>query len=145
MPYSKDMLIEIYKSQHERFRDSRSNQWRINITFWTLLVLAIAYNQISIENSWLTFICILLFGLHFAFIIIIQINFQTEKKVWSDIINFLNNPSVDIEKPMHYKVDTSSVKMHQLTTRAWFWISFQIIITTLLLAIFLVTHWKKNC
>ncbi len=142
MPYSKEMLIEIYKSQQERFRDSRSHQWKINITFWTLLVLAISYKQFNFGNFWMITLCAVLLSLHLAYIVIIQRNLQTEKKVWCDIIDFLNNPEVNIEKPMMHKIDTTSVETYKIIRRGWFWIFFQIMITIILIGIFLATHWK---
>src|SRR6266496_559912 len=134
MKYSEGTLIEVYKAQHERFHQSRNNQWKINVTFWTLIVLAIFYkSKLPVTNfCWTLLICSIFFILHLFFVIKLQQNLQTDKKIWLDIIKYWNN---EWPKDREFKIDTTSVKIKDLEPRAWFWILFQIAFTSVLLLI----------
>ena len=136
MKYSEEVLLKIYETQHERFHQSRNNQWKMNITFWTLIVLAIYYHD-KLPNTCLNFfICSVLFILHLVFTIRIQQNLQTDKRIWLDILKYWND---EFPKDTDFKINTRPVSIGKLEGRAWFWIIFQISFTFILFLIFLTS------
>lgn len=135
MKYSEEVLKIVYDSQHERFQQSRNNLWKINSTFWTLLVLAIFYKEkLPLYSNFLTIlICLTLFVLHYLFVLTVQKNLETDKKVWMSILKYWNG---DWPKGNEFRIDTNGVKNKELSTRAWFWIVFQMTFSFLLIMIF---------
>ncbi|MFN8290480.1 MAG: hypothetical protein U0U70_09495 [Chitinophagaceae bacterium] len=127
MSYTEETLKTIYTSQHDRFQHTRTNLWKINITFWTLLVLAIFYkDKLPINNNWLiVLIGFILFGLHFLFVLTVQKNLETDKRIWLSIIKYWND---EWPKDIRFKIDTTGIKLKSLRARAWFWIVFSVCI-----------------
>lgn len=75
MSDKRDYLVDIYKTEAEKYNKTRDIQWRMNIAIWTLIVLAIVakgngnvdFDKIS--NSCLLCLSFALLGIHIAFII----------------------------------------------------------------------------
>lgn len=134
--YSEEILKIIYTTQNERFQDTRNNQWKINISFWTLCVLAISYKSKfnSVSDFWIFIVCILILMLHFLFIINIQKNLETSKRIWLKIIDFWDG-SIQSEE---FKLDIKNIKVSckDFSAMGWFWIAFQIIISMILISLF---------
>jgi hypothetical protein len=135
MAYTEEILRDIYRIQHDRFQQSRNNQWKINITFWTLIVLAI-YNKdkLPLHNNFTAIlICFILLILHLVFVIIVQRNLETDKKIWVSILKYWNN---ELPKNEEFRIDIQGVKISDLKGRPWFWIVFQMAFTLVLLLVF---------
>jgi hypothetical protein len=60
---TRNEALEVYKVQHERFRQTKELQWKINLASWALIAVAITYSDklkgVPPSNIWL--LCVVFF------------------------------------------------------------------------------------
>ena len=135
---SKLFLIEVYKAEREQFNRTRELQWKINISFWTLLVLGINYSyKIRIMSmDWILILMIFLFITYIVFVIFIQRSLDTNKKIWGDAFDL--NAELNDKKLKHKNL---------VTTNKWGfnpWVVLQSSITVVLLNILCAQLFQVN-
>ena len=116
--------MDVYKGRLEKFKNTQSIQWKMNLSIWTLLVLAIYKNDIIILNTYL--MLIILFSIcviHFRYCSLTQKSLNDDKAVNIDIINQLNEIG-----QKNVIVDLTIKGKHS----NWPWVYLQTIITGIL-------------
>lgn len=136
--------MDIYKDRSSKFRNTQSIQWKMNISIWTLLVLAIYYKSElhlpTINSSCLTWsfffeivASLFIILIHGYFCYKVQKSLNNDKAVLNEIVNHLNkdvNKKADI--PVDYKAKS--------TISPWPWISIQVSVTSVLALIFCIAY-----
>ena len=122
--------MEVYKCRSEKFKNTQSIQWKMNLSIWTLLVLAI-YNNANIElNPYLFIILLSICSIHFVYCTLTQKSINADKAVNDNIIIELSNSD---QQSVNIDVKTKG-KLSNWTS--WFWIVLQTAITVILSIIF---------
>lgn len=132
--------LEIYKDRSAKFENTQSIQWKMNLSIWTLLGLAIVA-ELKFDGNLVWFgVAVIL--LHAWFCGRIQSSLESDKDLKKKIIKALNK--ID-EKKTETNFDSITVKLPKESTgigsRHWQWVFIQTSITTLLV-IFLVSFKK---
>lgn len=132
--------IEVYNSQHARFRQTKEIQWKFNLATWALIALGINFSEKlkdRFDYSNLLTMVILFFIAHMIFAIRTQRALEADKIVSKHILRQLNwntddnfNVEVDIDK---------LTKKIKIGWTGWWWIFFQALSTGILLALFFMT------
>lgn len=88
---TKEESIEVFKERGAKFRDTRSIQWKANISIWTLLALLVAKSDdiyIFPDSSFGTFIIGFLFVfIHFMFCYLVQRSLEYDRALMDLIKN----------------------------------------------------------
>lgn len=94
MQWAPEQLIEIYKTEHERFKDTRNIQWKVNISLWAVLLFAIEFStdhKIPMPQIILGIILFSIAVLHFLFSWLCQDALQFCKERWNCITNEIHS------------------------------------------------------
>ena len=129
--------LEIYKVRSEKFRNTQLIQWRMNISIWTLLVLAIFYKSnvgfvhcnwhcISLTCSSEIAIAIFVIIIHWCYCNMTQKSLNYDKALNTDILEQLNNEVTSIA--IDYKIKPRS---------SFWWVILQTSLTVILAVIFI--------
>lgn len=141
MPTDTNHLIEIYKVEAEKYNKTRDIQWKMNVAFWTVLIVGI-YAKSSKEGLDIGGKCFqACIGasyvlLHFIFVVQIQGSLRRS-------ITRLRNCADNILQEDESKVVTVhdiEVPIHRTQKEVWRdvgWHFFQIVITIVLAYIFI--------
>jgi|GEM_PF-4051768 len=120
-------VMEIYKDRASKFQNTQSIQWKMNLSIWTLLVLAIFRKEnLKLPECTTILILSMLVGVHLWYCVKTQRSLDFDKKVNNDIIKQLN----DIEAPDGLKVKLNSGKS------TWPWVLLQVVVTIILAMVF---------
>ena len=121
--------MDVYKGRLEKFKNTQSIQWKMNLSIWTLLALAIYYNgPINKLNT-----CFLLFLLgsicviHFCYCLKTQESLNDDKAVNDDIVKRLNKKKK--------RVKVRFTKKGEFSLTSFYWIILQTAITGVLVAL----------
>lgn len=140
---TRDEALEIYKVQHERFRQTKELQWKINLASWALIAVAISYSEklggLSLRQ--ISFGCIIFWIAQMIFSWRTQRALEADKAVSKHILNQLSfgtdksqNLSINIEEL------TKQVKIR--STGIW-WLAFQALTTGILLGLLIIVTAQK--
>jgi hypothetical protein len=136
---TREEAIEVYKVQHERFRQTKELQWKINLSSWALIALGIFYsdkikNQIS--NSQAIAIILVFFIAQMIF------SFRTQRALEGDKIisrEILSQLDLGTEKNLNVKIDIRGpTKKIYFRATGWWWLFFQALTTGILLFLFYI-------
>ena len=138
-----EQALEILKERGLKFRDTRSIQWKANISIWSLLILLI-YHRDSIpilsESCCLKgFVLISIVLIHLGFCILVQRSLEYDRAI-GDIIH----DNLDRNPDAIFKITQGEIKSRRakgllkLTTIAWFIV--QVGLTGILIIIFCVSN-----
>ncbi len=122
--------MDIYKGRLEKFKNTQSIQWKMNLSIWTLLVLAIYKNDFIELNTCLLIILIFICLIHLGYCILTQKSINSDKAVTDNIIDALKNSeqeNVNIDVKLKGKISNCP---------SWLWILLQTAITVVLSVIF---------
>lgn len=88
--------MDVYKGRLEKFKNTQSIQWKMNLSIWTLLVLAIYYSDnIKLDACFLFAFLLAICVIHFWYCILTQKSLNSDKAINDDIINQLNKTQDD--------------------------------------------------
>ena len=128
--------LEIYKVRSEKFRNTQLIQWRMNISIWTLLVLAIFYkSDVALDDcNWrcigLTCVSeiasVILIIIHGFYSKKTQESLNYDKTLNNEILENLNNEVTSIT--IDYKIKPST---------SYWWVVLQTSVTAILAIIFI--------
>ena len=127
--------MEVYNGRLEKFKNTQSIQWRMNLSIWTLLALAIYKSDIvktSLHFVFVILILLIICGIHFCQCSLTQKSINADKAVNDNIVVELNK----IERE-NVKVDVTL--KGKLSKWSWIWILLQTTITVILSIILAAT------
>ena len=130
--------LERYKSEMIKFDTTRNLQWKVNISYWSLLALGIKFfhdGTINLCNCQVWTLAILFFGAHLLFTILIQQSLAFSKSVWIHIGKMVNTDNADVR--LDYKEVKRKAKLHG---KDLLWIIFQMLGTIIMLLLFLFLY-----
>jgi hypothetical protein len=137
--------MEFIKREDEKFNHTRQHQWRFNIAVWTLIVLGIAFianNKPMLPLIPLIVLCLLFLIAHWIYTFRIQISLSHCKMIVDDLLKQLNRDNsedsvitLDFEK---------ATRGRTLTKYGDQWIFFQLLSTSVLLALLLMVAYYNN-
>ena len=131
-----DFLIEVYNAEREQFNKTRELQWKINIAFWSLLVLGIKYSDEIFVNSKgesIIFFIILLVS-YIVYVCGIQHSLNENKKFWQGAFNSRFR-TVHIHNHRAISDKNDKEDTNKIFIRSLMWVALQISITLSLLYI----------
>src|ERR1043165_4020810 len=141
---TREEAMEVYKDRSAKFKNTQGLQWKMNLSIWTLLALAIRFkNQMHFSDcvdNWFTWQCgsEILIGAFLIFIHVwycykIQRSLESDKAV-NDEITIQLNQTID---QMNVQVN---LRQRPVRYRPWHWIIIQGGITLVLAVIFLLSQ-----
>jgi hypothetical protein len=129
--------IEVYKTQHERFRQTKELQWKINLASWALIALGINYsekirNQLN-DKSLFSFVLIF-------FVAQMIFSFRTQRALEADKIisrEILKQLNINTEENLNIQIDINKLtRKIYFGATGWWWVFFQALTTGILLFFF---------
>src|SRR5262245_10914706 len=101
---TRDEALEIYKIQHERFRQTKELQWKINLASWALIAVSVSYsNKLSGLSTRQIFIgCLIFWIAQMIFAWRTQRALEADKAVSKHILNQL---SLGTDKTQNFTVN----------------------------------------
>ena len=136
---TKTEAIEIYKERAAKFKNTQSIQWKMNLSVWTLLVLAI-YNKKTLYLSGCNLQCITMGCIGLVGIIVFHgwYCFMTQNtlnydKAFNDMIMAKLNSSDGTEIVLDLKKEDIKQHIHDF---GWPWIIIQTAITIILVMVY---------
>ena len=77
------ICLELYKAQTERFKDTRRIQWKINLAFWTFIIVSSSFLYGKYQISYCVGIIASVFftAIHFLWCLCIQISLEHDKNI----------------------------------------------------------------
>lgn len=137
-----EQAIEILKERGLKFRDTRSIQWKANISIWTLLILLIYHrDSVAILSESCCLKALVLTSIllvHLGFCFLVQRSLEYDKAIGDIIVENLDRNPEAI-----FKVSKGEIKSRQAkgllrpTTITWF--ILQVGLTGILILIFCVS------
>jgi len=123
--------MDIYKGRLEKFKNTQSIQWKMNLSIWTLLTLAIYNNNIfnNLDTCIKPIILFLISGIHLWYCILTQKSLNADKAIGDDIVEQLN----EIQDEQQQIIVTLKKKGNHSN---WAWVVLQTAITVILSIIF---------
>lgn len=132
--------MEVYHDRSAKFKNTQSIQWKMNLSIWTILVLAIFYkskiNFPSCNGDCITWSCgfqilmsLIVIFVHFSYCYRIQRSLDSDKAVKKSIVTQLNS---SINPNLNVKIDLES----ESAKSPWAWIVIQITVTAILVIVF---------
>jgi len=136
--------LEIYKVQHERFRQTKEFQWKINLASWALIALAITYsdklNGLSACQIWFVSSVFLIAQMIFSWRT--QKALEADKKISKHILHELSsNTNENLNIEINVDELTKATKINH--TGKW-WLLFQFLTTGILLGLFIMVTTCKH-
>ena len=135
--YLRPDLIELYKATILEYNKTREINWKFNLSFWILLIIATYFKSLHPEvfNTYLTNLLFLI-GLlaYYIFVYITQRSLAGNRRILNDYLEYLNI----YDRVKNIVIDNTKYdRRYVLTLTDYLWIAFQIIITFFILLIFL--------
>jgi len=128
---NREEAMQIYKDRSEKFKNTQVLQWKMNVSIWTLLALAIFYKHtLSLDLYFQIVIGIILTTIHFWYCFKVQKSLQSDKSKKNEIIEKLNKLDGDVKLAQENEM------------KIWDWISWiiiQVAITATLALIFILS------
>jgi hypothetical protein len=129
--------LEVYKERGSKFKNTQSIQWRMNLSAWTLLVLAIHYKAdlVSTSCDWpcvyfpdlaITLIPII----HFVYCVMTQSSLAFDKAASTHLLDQLNDTT---NETITFKTDEIS---SGIGLKGCIWIALQSLLTIVLTLVF---------
>ena len=131
--------FEFIKLEHIRFDKTREIQWKFNFIFWTLIILGTYNFKIIKDNIHFCYVLdlsVLFLIAHMIFIWRTQRALEATKKIEKHLLKQLNSTVEEMNVTLDIEEQTKEISMLQPTT-IW-WLLFQLLSTSILLAIFLL-------
>ncbi len=136
--------MDVYKDRSSKFRNTQSIQWKMNLSIWTLLVLAIFHktkmNLPTINDNCLTWgflfeivVALFVIFVHGYFCYKIQKSLNDDKAVMDQI-------AAELNKGVNEKADVPVDLKAKSNTSPWSWIFIQNSITSVLALIFCISY-----
>jgi hypothetical protein len=122
--------LEIYKLEHARYNNFREIQWKMNVSIWTLLALAIRYAD---ELKGLSLLVII----SASFLIVVSHMIFVYRSQWS--LKASRDFEKVLEKQLNGENDPVTVVRPEnisLECRGWFWFLSQWLTTLALTVVF---------
>jgi hypothetical protein len=131
---TRDEAMQVYKVQHERFRQTKELQWKINLASWALIALGInsadkIRRQLDVSEVIITISIFFLAQMIFSYRT--QRALEADKIISRDILRQLSlnvNPNENI----HIDIKKLTKKIYPGGT-GWWWLFFQGFVTGILL------------
>jgi H+/Cl- antiporter ClcA len=138
MNMTRDEAIEVYKVQHEKFRQTKELQWKINLASWALIAIAITYSDklkgLSVFQIW--FVSGVFWIAQMIFSWRTQLALEVDKKISKHILDTLNlNTNKDLNIVVN--VNGKNKKIEFQYTGIW-WLIFQALTTGILLGLLIM-------
>jgi membrane protein YdbS with pleckstrin-like domain len=137
---NEQFLIEVYKAEREQFNRTRELQWKINISFWTLLVLGIGNcEKFACElKGWSILISLLLLIVYVIFVSSTQHSLNENKRYWQKAFDFRNTLSTSFCYKDILIRRSKPQKFKEFLHNRIKWISLQTTITIMLLLVWVL-------
>ena len=135
---TRDEALEVYKVQHERFRQTKELQWKINLASWALIAIAITYSDKlkGLSSFQICFVSGVFWVAQMIFAWRTQRALEADKKISKHILNTLNlNTNRDLNIAVNVDELTKTIKIHG--TGRW-WLLFQALTTGILLGLLIM-------
>ena len=139
----REEAMEVYKAERLHFDKTREIQWKFNIALWTLISLGITLSQDTkkyIDPSIAVIMSVVFVLTHFLFALLTQSSLDSNKVVWTHVINQLNSKSefvsIDVISAIN-KAKKDGDRGDSLKSISW--VFFQSLATAALLSIFIST------
>lgn len=130
--------LDIYKERVAKFKNTQSIQWRMNLSAWTLLVLAIHYKADLVTTScdwpcvsFASLAVTLLPIIHFVYCIMTQSSLEFDKATCTHLLDQLNDTTATTITLRKTEIRSS------IGWKGCIWITLQSLLTVVLLLIFL--------
>lgn len=130
--------IQVYLDRQTKFRNTQSIQWRMNISVWTLVALAIWLNQTTTTavNPLVKVVAsFIIIGIHFVYCLLTQFSLESDKAVANKIINKLCDKQENLDFNPSLRGDMTRVL-------PWLWICLQTGMTVLLVSFYCALDFK---
>ena len=77
------ICLELYKAQTDRFKDTRRIQWKINLAFWTFILISSSFLYGKYQISYCVgIIALIIFtAIHLSWCLCIQISLEHDKNI----------------------------------------------------------------
>jgi hypothetical protein len=128
--------LEVYKERVAKFKNTQSIQWRMNLSVWTLLVLAIHYKTDFMTSScdwpciyFPTLAVALIPIIHIVYCIMTQSSLAFDKATMTHLLDQLNDNNAT-------SIDFRPTKSF-IDWRGYIWITLQSMVTIVLLLVYL--------
>lgn len=123
--------VEIYKTTASSIESTRSIQWKFNLGFWGFLALSTQFKfELGLSNYLFWVLAVTILIIHGVFTYLIQDSIDSNREKLCQITNKLN---ADTEENTNIEIDNK----YSPSSRKFWWIILQVIITALFIAIFL--------
>lgn len=123
---TRDEAIEIFRLRMDKFKNTQSIQWKMNLSIWTLLTLGIYKSDLlQVHKHAIVPILLFIIGVHFVYCHLTQKSLDSDKRVMNDIASKLNNAKkIDdlIQVDISLEGSTSS------WSSAWIWLQIALTI-----------------
>ena len=129
-------LLEYLKTERSRFAQTRNIQWKVNIGFWTLLILAIWFlDRKKIDcHCWVWLATFIFLAAHFIFALLTQKGLAASRKFSDSMMDAL-----DAEKNETFvSFDRRRVSRLHIGFYGWLWIILQMMPTISLIIILIL-------
>lgn len=135
---TRNEALEIYKIQHERFRQTKELQWKINLASWALIAVSISYSEKLSQLS----TCGIIIGCLFFWIAQMIFSWRTQMALESDKVvskHILNYLSLGTKKSQNIIINIDELtKQVKIQNTGLWWLVFQGLTTGILLGFFIV-------
>jgi Sec-independent protein secretion pathway component TatC len=133
----------VYEDRSKKFINTQAIQWKMNLSIWTLLTLAIFYKHqldlpscvehfITLKCGLEIFVGSILIFIHSKFCYKIQWSLDSDKAVKDDIVDQLNADTKEINVQLN-------LAKEPLQFKPWEWIMLQVAITLVLVIVFCIS------
>jgi hypothetical protein len=129
----REEAMVVYQTENERFEKTRSVQWKVTISVWTVIAATIYFikkENFRFDQFSLRIVCYAFEAFYLIFIIMNQLALEGCKAIWNDIVGKLNkstDPGAEIP------VDLKKAKGAAKKGRWIFWMIFFGAVTMLFL------------
>ena len=121
---SRSEAMDIFKMRNDKMKNTQSIQWKMNLSIWTLIVVALYSAKVK-DNFEISNWVILGFSvIHFMYCLLTQITINSDKALMKRIVDELNKPNSEIV------VDISLSE--KIPAKSYLWIFLQTAVTVLL-------------
>lgn len=138
---TRDEAKEVFRMRMDKFKNTQSIQWKMNLSIWTLLVLGIYSSQLlQVQKYAIVPILLFIIGVHIVYCHLTQKSLDSDKRVMDDIAFKLNNANkIDdqIQVDINLEGSTSS------WSSAWIWLQIALTIA-LALTLFLIKFYPAT-
>ncbi len=119
-----EVYLELFKAQFQRFENTRNIQWKINLAFWSMIIISGSFlHGKYYPNWWEVIVIIILFlGMHLGWTIPIQKSLDFDKNLFS---KYRHRLEIIVAEEAPEQIPPSKL--------GWKWPFFQSVVTFFLL------------